>query len=361
MTGFHFASPAFLWLLLLLPVWALLTGRTGRPAALRHSSIGLLGLKGKTPRNAAGRIWLTLRLLAAAAAILALARPQQGEEYEETTKEGVDIVLAIDLSASMWAHDMRDAQGRLTDRLSALKPIVAEFLSRRPDDRVALVVFSGVAFRASPLTNNHGHIIRSLNRALPGSIADQGTNIGHALATALVELVPAAGTPAAADQAAPRSRVIILLTDGDSNRNYNLLTPKAGAEEARKLGIRVHTIGVGEEGLVLAPPQGGYVDNRPDRPRRDAEGKIILTRTLSSIDMRLLDEIAATTGGKSFRAKDARTLSGIYDTINAMERTERIVSRHVRQIDRFTWFVAAALGILLLEQALALTLWRRVP
>ncbi|MDH4230003.1 MAG: VWA domain-containing protein [Nitrospirota bacterium] len=270
-----------------------------------------------------------LRLLALLLLVAALARPQQGNVVRHVTSHGVDIALALDISGSMTAQDFPP------DRLEVARKVVDEFVAARPDDRLALVVFSAQALTRVPLTLDHAMLRASLAEVQIGQLED-GTAIGSALATAVARL---RGSPEG-------SRVVVLLTDGVNNRGD--VDPRTAARMAAQMGIRVYTVGVGREGTF---PQ---VINDPVRgPVR------VMART--QVDEKLLEEIAAVTGGRFFRARDAGALAAIYRRIDELEKhpVEATVYRDWQ--DRHPPLVWGALALLLLEWLLAATLWRRLP
>jgi len=258
---------------------------------------------------------------------LAFARPQAGHSEREVVSEGIDIVLALDISGSMRAQDFRPR-----DRLAVAKDVVCRFIEGRGSDRIGLVTFSRVAATRCPLTLDYP-ALRGVVQSIEFAPAqDDGTAIGMGLASSLARLRSARG----------KSRVIVLLTDGINNAGT--VDPQTAAELARSLGVRVHTIGVGTQGAAPLPlPDGRVV--QVDLP----------------LDENVLREIAHRTGGEYFRALDSEALRRIFARIDEMEKTKVEVRTYARYAELFPQLLAAAAGFLLVEAALASTLLRVLP
>ena len=280
--------------------------------------------------------WLPLALRTAALAllVLALARPQWGRAESRFTGLGIDIMLAVDISSSMLAEDFSLA-GQRANRLEAVKSVVNDFVAGRPGDRVGLVLFAARPYTQCPLTLDHGWLQQNLQRAQIGMIED-GTAIGSALATAARRL----------ESSDAKSKVIILLTDGQSNAGR--ISPATAAEAARALAIKVYTIGAGTRGL--AP-----------YPGRDFFGNVVYQPVQVDIDEATLTEIAETTGGQYFRATDTASLQQIYESIDALERTEFEAPKFYDWRELYPWLVLPALLLLMIEVGLAQTVLRRLP
>lgn len=290
------------------------------------------------PKAAFGRArwqWLpsALRTLCVAALLVAASRPQYGTAESEYRGEGIDIMLAVDISGSMLAEDFTKASGERTNRLEAVKDVVREFVPRRANDRIGLVVFAGRPYTQCPLTLDHGWLLRNLDRVQIGMIED-GTAIGSALASAASRL----------EASNAKSKVIILLTDGQNNAGK--VNPKTAAEAVAKLGIRVYTIGAGTRGLAPFPA-------------RDVFGNRIYRPMPVDIDEAALQEIAQLTGGQYFRATDTESLRRIYAEIDRMERTEFRAPRYYAYEEAYPYFVLVALVLYSAELALRHT-WLRV-
>ncbi|WP_405285340.1 VWA domain-containing protein [Gaopeijia maritima] len=327
---FRFEDPWVLGLLVLIPVlsWVRFRRRP-RPATLRYAALDAV-------REAGGGVagWLphvpsVLRGLVVVATVVALARPQTGVSSESVLTEGIDILMALDVSSSMLAEDLEP------NRLEAAKSVAAEFVAGRANDRVGLVAFAGEAFTQAPLTIDRGVVTGLLDELDVGMIED-GTAVGMGLATAVKRL-----------QASPSaSQVVVLLTDGRNNRGE--IGPVTAAQMAQALGVRVYTIGVGTEGRARVPVN-------------DAFGGPQYVTIPVDIDESTLREVAEGTGGRYFRATDNESLAAIYAEIDELERTEVEVENYTTWEERFGAVLLLALGLLVLELVLRQTLLRRLP
>ena len=318
----EFANPEFFWLLLLLPLALLwyFFKRKNEMASLRISSI-----KGFTVKSWASKIkpaLLILRLLALAAIITALARPQTEDISTRTkTTKGIDIVMAIDVSSSMLARDLKP------NRLSALKEVAANFIEQRPNDRIGLVGYAGESYTKTPITSDKAIVLRALEDITYGELED-GTAIGMGLATAVNRL----------KESKAISKVIILLTDGVNNSGF--IEPRTAADLAVGFGIKTYTIGLGTNGNALSP-----IAYNPDGSYRYGMRQV-------EIDEELLKEIAEVTGGKYFRATDNESLEEIYDEINKLEKTEIEEFKYYKYEEKFRPLIFLAGILLLLEWGL---------
>ena len=330
----QFASPHYLWLLTLLaPMTAYYVWRTMQGgAAIRISTVAGVLHAPKTVRHYLRHLPFALRAAAFALLVVALARPQDIEQNVRTNTEGIDIVLAIDVSASMLARDFRP------DRITAAKEVAGSFVADRYGDRIGLVVFAAEAFTQSPLTTNQSTLQTLLARIRSGLIDDSGTAIGNGLATAINRL----------RESEAKSKVIILLTDGVNNRGQ--IAPMTAAEIARAQGIRVYTIGVGTEGTAPYPAVDIY--GQPT-------GDVVMAKV--EIDEKTLGAMADLTGGKYFRATDNAKLKAIYDEINQLEKSKVEVTERISYHERFLVWALAALGALLLEFLLSNLVLKRIP
>ena len=256
------------------------------------------------------------------------ARPQSVNSWEETETQGIDIVLALDVSGSMLAQDLQP------DRLQAAKKVASEFITDRPNDNIGLVIFAGESFTQCPLTTDHKILLNLLNEIEFGMIED-GTAIGLGLATSVNRL----------KERESESRIVILLTDGTNNSGQ--IAPLTAADLARSYGIRVYTVGAGTKGMAPTPvntPYGIRMQNMP-----------------VDIDEKTLTEIAAMTGGQYFRAQDTEGLRQVYDEIDEMEKYLISVQNVTRHKELFLPFALTALGLILLELLLRRTWLRSVP
>ncbi len=335
-SGTSFRDPWYLLLLAVLPLAGWLRGRRGEPAALVYSSITLVARLANPHPARAGQVLSALRWLALALFIVALARPQSelGESRREPS--GIDIVLSVDLSDSMLADDLAPS------RIVVAKQVLEEFIEHRPNDRIGLVVFSGKAYIASPLTLDHPFLAASLKRLTVDTFStsdEEGTAIGSGIMAAVNRLV---------DLKKSKSKIVVLMTDGQNNAGK--VPPVQAAEVARALGIKVYTIGVGKKGTSRLP-----------RPNPFVPGGFVYVPLNVEIDEETLQKIATRTGGKFYRAESADTLRQVYDEINQMETTERDAKRFRVYRDFFAEVILAGLLVLLCELALTHTVLRRIP
>ncbi|WP_337755734.1 VWA domain-containing protein [Alistipes sp.] len=327
----HFASPYYLWLLtLLVPmigyyVWRTLQGG----AAIQISSVAGVVRAPRTVRYYLRHLPFALRAAAFALLVVALARPQDVEQNVRTNAEGIDIMLAIDVSGSMLARDFKP------DRITAAKEVAGSFIADRYGDRIGLVAFAGEAFTQSPLTTDQSTLQTLLARIRSGLIED-GTAIGNGLATATNRL----------RESDAKSKVIILLTDGVNNQGQ--IAPMTAAEIAKAQGIRVYTIGVGSEGM--AP-----------YPAIDMFGNLTFVNQKVEIDEKVLKAISDMTGGKYFRATDKDKLKAVYNEINQLEKSKIEVTEHISYHELFLTWVLAALGLLMAEFLLSNLVLKRIP
>ena len=318
----EFANPEFFWLLLLLPLALLwyVFKRKNEMASLRISSI-----KGFTVTSWASKlkpILFGIRLLALAAIITALARPQTEDISTRTkTTKGIDIVMAIDVSSSMLARDLKP------NRLTALKEVAADFIDGRPNDRIGLVSYAAESYTKTPITSDKAIVLNALEEITYGLLED-GTAIGMGLATSVNRL----------KESKAISKVIILLTDGVNNSGF--IEPRTAADLAVEFGIKTYTIGLGTNGNALSP----IAYNR--------DGSYRYGMRQVEIDEELLKEIAEVTGGKYFRATDNESLEDIYDEINKLEKTEIEEFKYYKYEEKFRPLIFLAGILLLLEWGL---------
>jgi Ca-activated chloride channel family protein len=343
--AFEFQYPWLLALLGLLPVYALLRGKAGKLSALTFSSADIARAAGAQARAAAGRFLFFLRLLAVALGIVALAGPRLANYHVETETPGIDIMLLLDLSWSMEAIDMGKPAEKLS-RFAIASGVLKDFIGERPNDRIGLIAFSGVPYLASPLTLNHDWLIENLRRLHVGIITDLGTAIGDAVAVAAQRLKAVPNS---------KSRVMILLTDGDNN--LGKIDPLPAAQLAAALGVKIYTIGVGAEQPCNMPA----FDPATGQFRLDANGNIIPTLLLNPANYTVLGKMAALSGGQFYRATNQRELQNIYNLIDHLEKSEVKMRRFATYEPLFAWPLLAALGLLAVEMILANTRFRRVP
>lgn len=330
----HFAHPEVLWLLALVPLFPLLRGKRGPSGSLRYSSAEIARQVAGARKSRAGQWLMALRMLAIALLIVALGQPQFVQGTTEVEASGIDILLAVDASSSMEAMDFK-TNGQASNRIDAVKAVVARFVEERPNDRIGLVAFAGRPYMMSPLTLDHYWLQKRLEDLEVGTVED-GTAIGSAIASSVNRL---------RDQDA-KSKIVILLTDGMNNAGK--VTPQTAAEAAEALGIKVYTIGAGSQG------------NAP-MPVTDRFGNRQLVMAQVDIDEETLEKVAAKTGAKYFRATDTDSLGKIYEEINKLETTTRTVKKFERYTELFTWPAVLALLLLGGELLLAQTKFRRLP
>ena len=324
----EFANPKLLWLLLLVPlaiIWYVLRHKK------QEASVTFSDLKGMVKLPRTWKAWFRhllfgLKIAALALLIVALARPQSSSTNSTSNIEGIDIVMAMDVSGSMLARDLKP------DRLTAAKEVASNFVKDRPGDRMGLVIFSGETFTQVPLTTDHGVMLNMLAEMKNGLIED-GTAIGDGLATAISRLKDSEAI----------SKVIILLTDGMNNAGS--VDPYTAAEIAKLYGIRVYTIGVGTYGMAPYPAKTPF-------------GTTVMQQIKVEIDEKLLTTIANSTGGKYFRANNNKKLDEIYQEIDKLERSKIEVTEFRRLHEEFYPLVAWALALLLLEFLLRKTIFR---
>lgn len=326
-----FEYPDLLWLeLLLIPLLLhyLYMELRGRAPHLRVSSV----LPWKTGSGyfykIARHVPFVLRMAAISLIIVAIARPRSSNTFESVDTEGIDIVMAIDVSTSMLARDF------VPDRIGAAKDIAIEFIAQRPSDRIGIVVFAGESYTQAPLTTDRPTLINLMKEIETGLIED-GTAIGNGLATAVARM----------KDSDAKSRVVILLTDGVNNAGE--ITPQMAAEIAKTYGVRVYTIGVGAEGLAPYPVMGPW--------------GVELQQIPVEIDEQLLKDIAETTGGQYFRATDNTKLLEIYGEINQMEKNRTKVDSFPVYQELFLNYALAALAALLLELLFRIVVLKRLP
>lgn len=342
---FQFQYPWILGLLALLPLYALLLGRTGRISALRFPSADLARAAGATARSAAGRLLFFLRLLSVALVIVAMAGPRFANDRTESQASGIDIMLVMDLSWSMMALDMSGPGERIT-RFDIASQVMEDFIRKRSEDRIGLQVFSAVPYLASPLTLNHDWLIANLRRLHVGMLRELGTAIGDATAAAAKRLKGARES---------KSRIMIVLTDGDNNKGE--IDPLPAAQLAAAMGQRVYTIGIGVEEVCELPAFDPYTG----KLILDAAGNTKPTMTLQPANYAVLGRMASISGAKFYRATNKEELRHIYNDIDRLEKTEVKLRRFTTYRPLFQWPLLAAFGLLALEVLLANTRFRRVP
>jgi Ca-activated chloride channel family protein len=332
-----FAHPWLLLLLLLLPLAAWLKGRRGSSPAFVYSSVKLVaGLTG-AKRSRAGAILAALRWLALAAFIVAIAQPRLLKSTTQVKASGVDIVVALDMSGSMISEDFV-VKGQRVNRFNMARSVLSNFIDKRPNDRIGLVLFASRAYIATPLTLDHDYLHENLDRLEIGDIDQNSTAIGDGLATAVNRL----------KDLKAKSKIVILMTDGQNNSGK--LDPLVAAEAAAALGVKVYTIGIGERGTAPMPVG-----------RNPYTGQTVYQNVPVDVDEDTLQKIANITGGKYYRADNAEKFRQIYAEIDKLEKTEATINKYTEFKELFPWLVWGGLAVLLAELVLGQTIFRRLP
>ena len=324
----------FLLLLLLIPylVWFLMFRKKSEPT-MRMSDTNAYRYAPRSWKVTLMPLQLLLRIATFVLVVIVLARPQTSNSWKNETVEGIDIMLAMDVSTSMLAEDLNP------NRIEAAKKVAAEFIAGRPDDNIGLTIFAGESFTQCPMTLDHASLLNLLHSvrtdiAATGLIQD-GTAVGMGLANAVARL----------KDSKAKSKVIILLTDGSNNMGD--ISPMTAAEIAKSLGIRVYTIGVGTKGTARYPLQVG--------------GSVQYVNLPVEIDTETLSSIAAATDGNFYRATNTRELRNIYQEIDQLEKTKLNVKQYSKRYEAYQPFALAAIITLLLELLLRITIFRRIP
>jgi Ca-activated chloride channel homolog len=329
MNRITFADPGFLYLLLIIPaiIAFYILKQHKAFASLRMPGLKPLENAGTTIRNYLQHILFGIRMTAVLIIILVLARPQTTDKFQDVSTEGIDIILALDISGSMLARDFKP------DRLEASKNVATEFISGRPYDRIGLVVFSGESFTQCPLTTDHAVLINLLREIESGMIED-GTAIGMGLANAVNRI----------KDSDAKSKVIILLTDGINNRGE--IAPATAAGIAKTFGVRVYTIGVGTQGTAPYPVQTPFGTQYQNMP--------------VEIDEAILKDIAQMTGGRYFRATDNDKLVQVYGEIDKLEKSKIDVKQFTRKEEKYLIPALIAFCLLVIELLVRYTVLRKL-
>ena len=327
-----FANKELRWLFLVIPViiiWYILKSKT-YTAELKTSSLEAFENIKPSFKQYLRHLLIALRIVAIAALIFVLMRPQSRSSYKDVKTQGIDIVMALDISGSMLAKDFKP------NRIEAAKEVAQDFIDSRPNDRIGLVIFSGESFTQCPLTSDHAVIKNLFSGIHTGMVAD-GTAIGNGLATAITRV----------KDSKSKSKVVILLTDGVNNQGS--VAPLTAASIAKAFGVRVYTIGVGTRGKALSPI-GIYPDGSYEYAYADVD-----------IDEKSLGEIASMTGGKYFRATDNDKLRETYSEIDRLEKTIFEEKNFTNKAEHFLPFAITAALLLLLEFMLKNSVFRSIP
>lgn len=325
-----FADSGYLFLLLLLIplIVGYVLSRKKSDASLQVSDTTVYTYAPKSYKNYLIHAPFILRILALALLIMVLARPQTTNSWQNSEIEGIDIMLAIDVSTSMLAEDLKP------NRLEAAKQVAAEFINGRPNDNIGITLFAGESFTQCPLTVDHSVLLNLIKDVNCGLIED-GTAVGMGIANAVSRL----------KDSKAKSKVVIMLTDGTNNRGE--ISPLTAAEIAKSFGIRVYTIGVGTNGMAPYPYQ--------------VAGTVQYVNLPVEIDEKTLSEIASTTQGNYFRATNNSKLEEVYQEIDKLEKTKLNVRQFSKRDEKYEWFALAAFLCILLEVLLRNTLLKKIP
>lgn len=327
-----FANKWVLWLIplvfIIAGLWWYFRAKKQYPTLILSGTASLAGAQ-KPFRAALKNLLPVLRVLTIILLLIAIARPQTQFDEEKIKTEGIDIVLSMDVSASMLAKDFRP------NRLESAKKVAMDFIDGRPNDRIGLVIFGGESFTQCPVTIDHV-IVRQQLKQVKNGLLEDGTAIGMGLATAVQRLRELEG----------KSKVVILMTDGVNNKG--MVDPKTAADLAVRFGVRVYTIGVGTNGMAMTP---AYIQN----------GEIIFQNMPVQIDEDVLKDIAKSTGGQFFRATNEKKLKEIYDQINKLEKTKIEVSAYSRKTEKFHVFALGAALLLITELLARYLIVRSIP
>jgi len=330
MTNVTFLNPGFFWLFLVLPfavIWYFWKRNQQSPSLKISSLKGFQGSGSILPKLKP--LLFVLRLLALSALIVAMARPRTVDVSSKSkTTRGIDIVMAVDVSGSMLAKDLKP------NRMEALKSVASEFVKERPNDRIGLVVYAAEAYTKSPVTSDKAVVLDAIRSIKYDNVLQDGTGIGMGLTTAVNRL----------KDSQAKSKVIILLTDGVNNAGF--IEPETASDIARQYGIKVYTIGIGTNGMAEFPY--AIAPN----------GQFLFRMMQVEIDQNLMKSIAQKTGGKYFRATSNSRLSEIYNSINKLETTEIEEQKFYDYDEKYRPFVWLAIGLLLVEVGLRNTVFR---
>ena len=333
--AFGFAQPWWLLALLIIPVVAWMQGGRGPSPAIRFSFVAPLRGFARERRAGVGGFRSFIICAALACFVVALARPRLGKTQDTIESSGVDIILELDVSGSMIAEDFKLGNDRAS-RIEVVKDVTKRFIEGRPNDRIGIIAFAGRPYLVSPLTLDHDWLLKNLERLRLGLVED-GTSIGSALASAANRL----------KDKKSKSKIIVLLTDGDEN--ITTIPPATAAEAAKTLGIKIYTIAAGTNGMAPVPVG------------RDFMGNKVYRNVPVTVDEGQLRKVAEIGGGKFFVAMDTNSLNNIFSEIDKLEKTEVKMKRKTDWKDIFQWFIGVGAALAALHALLSQTLWRTVP
>jgi Ca-activated chloride channel homolog len=338
-----FAQPWLLLLLLAIPLLAWFRGKSGPAAALTFSSTSALRSLGKSSAARVGKFLRALLLVSLALFAIALARPQLGKSLTQVEASGIDIMLALDVSGSMLTKDFTIG-GEQATRIDAIREVTRKFIEGRPNDRIGIIAFAGRPYVVSPMTLDHDWLLKNLDRLKIGLVED-GTAIGSGISAAANRL----------NDKRSKSRVIVLLTDGENNTGK--IPPNTAAEAIKALKIHFYAIGAGINGIAPTPvfnPQNG-------KPITDMFGNIMYQNQRVHFNEAGLKEVAKIADGQFYRATDTKSLEQIFSDIDKLEKTTVSVKKYQQYRDLFPVCIATGLGLLFAQLLLSQTVWKKLP
>ena len=338
-----FAQPWWLLLLVGIPLLAYWRGKMGPAAALTFSSTAALRSLGKTSAARAGQFLRALLLLSLAFFAVAMARPQLGKTLTQVEASGIDIMVVLDVSGSMLTKDFTIG-GDSATRIDAIREVTRKFIEGRPNDRIGIIAFAGRPYVVSPMTLDHDWLLKNLERIKIGLVED-GTAIGSGIAAAANRL----------NDKRSKSRVIVLLTDGENNTGK--IPPNTAAEAVKALKIHFYAIGAGINGIAPTPvfnPQNG-------KPLTDVFGNIVYQNQRVHFNEAGLKEVAKIADGQFYRATDTKSLEQIFGDIDKLEKTTVSVKKYQQYRDLFPACIMTGLGLLLAQLLLSQTIWKKLP
>ena len=342
-TALTFAQPWFLLLLAALPLLAYLRGKSGPAAALTFSSTAMLRALGKTSAARAGKFLRALLLVSLAFLSIGMARPQLGKTLTQVEASGIDIMLALDVSASMLTKDFK-IEGEQATRIDAIREVTRKFIEGRPNDRIGIIAFAGRPYVVSPMTLDHDWLLKNLERVKIGLVED-GTAIGSGMAAAANRL----------NDKRSKSHVLVLLTDGENNTGK--IPPRTAAEAIKALKIHFYAIGAGINGIAPTP----VFNAQNGKPITDNFGNILYQNSRVHFNEAGLKEVATIADGQFYRATDTRSLEQIFADIDKLEKTTVSVKKYQQYRDLFPACIAAGLGLLIAQLLLSQTIWKKLP
>jgi Ca-activated chloride channel homolog len=340
-TALTFARPWLLLLLLGIPLLAYLRGKRGPAAALTFSSTSALRAIGKQSAARAGKILRAMIFATLAIFVVGIARPQLGKSLTQVEASGIDIMLVLDVSGSMLTKDFTIGGDEAT-RLDAIREVTRKFIDGRPNDRIGIIAFAGRPYVVSPMTLDHDWLMQNLERVRIGLVED-GTAIGSAMAAAANRL----------NDKQSKSRVLVLLTDGENNAGK--ISPNTAAEAVKALKIHFYAIGAGINGVAPAPI---YTSRGP---MTDALGNIYYQNQRVEFNEAGLKQVAQIADGKFYRATDTKSLEQIYGDIDKLEKSTVAIKKYQEYRDLFPICVMSGCGLLVAQLLLSQTIWKKLP